>query len=763
MLAKEILTQASIDLGLSIERDVQTLSHRVEHEGIEFLTITLPVLCDALERGLEDGTFKCPAGFARHRSLPSFLKGFFKRVFDLDGRLLDEPDVECIFYIRQITRFQKKLKLPCSERREAAAVRRFKEVEGELHDATRMVEREDILLDQISRMLWGRVFPEPKHDELYCKHGPGATADRVSLNERNRIRQWHIRAELSFPSDLHCYPNYGYAAEAHFGGDLPKEVSLVEGPDYLDVKDEPGVRVVMVPKTQTTPRVIAIEPSHVQYMQQGLMRYVVPILESNPLTRHSIRFSDQTTNQRLAYLASRDRRLATLDMKEASDRVHLHLVQRIFQNSGILEYLEDSRSLHANLPDGSNIILNKFASMGSAMCFPVEAMVFYTLILTALHRADGINPSFRSIERYSRDIDIFGDDIVVPTDSVDCVIQYLESFSLLVNRHKSFWKGNFRESCGGDYYCGTDVKPVYARQLMPDDGERWTPGQVMAWVSTADQFYRKGMWHIAQVIRDLVSRAVRCRVPRATREGPGVFYFSFIFNTGLVWDSKLQCLKQKRLDYIPLTKKDNINDDTLACLNRWGHSHAGHSGNDDFSPSWDVRLRDRSNSGLDQSFAGLCPDKEESDFRVRSQVSGAVSQPSQDADPLASFEAVTSCLPCDTEGTVRIVHGATLTDLLHGKSRFTERSVLPRVSNRASVDGDVRGFTPPEVGTYSSFLLPVWCVAERDDSGPPVSTRENNVFEMLTTANRIIDFESSTKRGGFKPKHRWVPLSGVRG
>jgi hypothetical protein len=55
---------------------------------------------------------------------------------------------------------------------------------------------------------------------------------------------------------------------------------------------------------------------------------------------------------------------------------------------------------------------------------------------------------------------VFGDDIIVPSECAEFVIDDLESFGLLVNRTKSFWRGAFRESCGVDAYNGVDVTPV---------------------------------------------------------------------------------------------------------------------------------------------------------------------------------------------------------------------------------------------------------------------------------------------------------------
>lgn len=358
MLVEVLLTEIGRILDLSVERDIVAIRYRTEHEGLSFLTITLPKLSDSLERGLEDGLLSCPTDFRRRGRLPLLLGGFFSRVFHRSGKLRQDADVECIRAIRQICRFFKKLKIACTPEREAKAVARYLDVEGELHRMAPCITRKDINLDKVSRIIWSQVFPEIDPSDLICHHGPGVTADRYLLNERYRIKHWYTRAEFEFPSDLHCFPNHGYAA------DYSRTTAEEGGLSYFDIEQEPGVRVVFVPKTLTAPRVIAIEPSSMQYIQQSLMRYMVPILESHRLTKHSVRFGDQSVNQRLAYLASIDKSLATLDLSDASDRVALPLVQRIFQGSGILDYLEAARSLHATLPNGQNIVLSKFASMG---------------------------------------------------------------------------------------------------------------------------------------------------------------------------------------------------------------------------------------------------------------------------------------------------------------------------------------------------------------------------------------------------------------
>lgn len=561
MLTEALLAQASLDLGLSVKRDIEVIRYRVEHEGLSFLTISLPALSDALERGLESGLLTIPQGFSRFGRLPHLFGGFFRRVFSRDGKLLDEPNVECIYYIRQICRFWKKLKIGCTPEREAAAERQFIKVEEELLSVTQDMQRMDKVLDEVSRTLWFRVFPELDHSEFICRHGPGATAERLLSNERWRISKWYDRWEYTFPADYHAYPNSGWAWDSGEGsvGDQKLE--------YLGIRDEPGVRVVFVPKTQTAPRVIAIEPSSMQYVQQGVMRWLVPHLESHWLTQ-SVRFSDQTVNQSLARSSSKDRSLATLDLKEASDRVHSALVRRIFRGTGILPFLEDARSLHANLPSGRNVVLNKYASMGSALCFPVEAMVFYTLILAAIFTQRKERPSAQRIASLSRNISVYGDDIIIPIEYTDVVVQYLESYGLLVNKHKSFSKSHFRESCGGDFYKGISVKPIYAREVPTDPARRWEPEVVMSWCATHDQFYSNGQWHVASVIANLLRRATRRSIPRSRFDVPGVGLKSFLFDTNLRYSKASGSWQQKRLLYVPSKRKDTIDGDGIACLNR---------------------------------------------------------------------------------------------------------------------------------------------------------------------------------------------------
>jgi len=219
-------------------------------------------------------------------------------VFKRSGELRHDACEYAVAYIRQICRFFKKPKIGCTEKVNSAAVQHFSDVEGELRMATSQVERKDVILDKISAILWSQVFPEIDGSDLVCHHGPGYTADKLSPNGRHRIRNWNQRSEYLFPSDLHCYPNYEVAVRV---SGIGNQIDCEEGPRFLEIKEEIPVRVVFVPKTQKAPRVIAIEPSHMQYMQQSVKDYAYKVLETHSLTKNSVRFSRQDFNQRLAH------------------------------------------------------------------------------------------------------------------------------------------------------------------------------------------------------------------------------------------------------------------------------------------------------------------------------------------------------------------------------------------------------------------------------------------------------------------------------
>jgi hypothetical protein len=108
--------------------------------------------------------------------------------------------------------------------------------------------------------------------------------------------------------------------------------------------------------------------------------------------------------------------------------------------------------------------------MGSAMTFPIESMVFWTIVVMTVCRSRGeYLPTSEILKDLQEDASVYGDDIIVPVAYTQPVIELLELFGLKVNRAKSFTNSNFRESCGAEFYEGHDVTIVRARKGIPEN------------------------------------------------------------------------------------------------------------------------------------------------------------------------------------------------------------------------------------------------------------------------------------------------------
>jgi hypothetical protein len=140
--------------------------------------------------------------------------------------------------------------------------------------------------------------------------------------------------------------------------------------------------------------------------------------------------------------------------------------------------------------------------MGSALCFPIESMVFYTIALTAIIEKLNLPFTYNSVIQAKKYVWVYGDDIIVPVDYVSPVISSLEALGLKVNTGKSFWRGAFRESCGGDYYAGVDVSVVRMRRELPTS--RKQADQVVSAVSLRNQLWQHGWTKTVALLDELL-------------------------------------------------------------------------------------------------------------------------------------------------------------------------------------------------------------------------------------------------------------------
>jgi len=286
----------------------------------------------------------------------------------------------------------------------------------------------------------------------------------------------------------------------------------------LQPMEEVPSKLVPVPKTATKPRLIAEEPTCMQYMQQAVLQPLVDFLESSHTSRSFVGFSDQIPNQEMARIGSRDGHLATLDLSDASDSVANWLVEALFEDFPYFsEAVEAVRTRRVKLPSGDLKALQKYASMGSALTFPIEAMVFCAIVLTAVLEHQGSSPSPRSLKRLRGKVRVYGDDIIVPTDCAETVMRWLWTFGFKVNSDKSFWTGEFRESCGKEYWLGHDVSVVKFRKKLP--ASRRDADEIVSIVATRNLLYKRGLRKVTAELDDLLEGILRY-FPWVTEDSP---------------------------------------------------------------------------------------------------------------------------------------------------------------------------------------------------------------------------------------------------
>jgi len=466
-----------------LRMDVKTLRLRTHHEGLSFLTKTLPLLGKALDAGLSSLHFNLPSEFRcshGQASIPAFMQAYFKCIFDDSGHLRDDAEPDVIKHVRQVLFLAYKLEVPYTSKQLNESFETFIANDAELEP---IHDEETLQILEVASFIAEDVFRGFNPKEILPRHGPGAVATGEQLEEKwvfsrlyNNIHQY--------------YPYYEY----FIVGDGDELIDRKEW--YLSMQrlDQGQAKVIAVPKDSRGPRLISCEPLEFQWIQQGLGRSLVSRLESHPLTKGYVNFTDQSINQALALECSITRTYATIDLKDASDRVSSELVSAIFKRCPeLLKALMACRTSATALPDGRVVELQKYAPMGSALCFPVEAFVFWAILVASISRHQR-----RQLALVDKEVFVYGDDIIIPTEFASLCLQTLESVNLRVNRQKCCIQGVFRESCGVDAFKGVNITPT--RLHTPWSGRKTDGSAYASYTAIANTFVAKGYVKCADLL-----------------------------------------------------------------------------------------------------------------------------------------------------------------------------------------------------------------------------------------------------------------------
>lgn len=217
-----------------------------------------------------------------------------------------------------------------------------------------------------------------------------------------------------------------------------------------------GSNSTTVPKDSNTNRMICTEPSLNMFFQLGAGAVIEGILKKV----HNIDLSTQPeVNKAFARCGSIMGIYATIDLKSASDTISTALMEYLLPVD-VFRNLDAIRSKKTKI-DGKYHELNLFSSMGNGFTFPLQTLVFATLV-RATYEHMGIKPlAFGP----SRNYGVFGDDIICLSQAYVKLTEILSGCGFTVNLNKSYAAGSFRESCGGDYFRGAEVRGVYLRKI----------------------------------------------------------------------------------------------------------------------------------------------------------------------------------------------------------------------------------------------------------------------------------------------------------
>jgi len=435
---------------------------RIHHEGVSFLTVTLPALGRALDRGLKDGRFNLPSSFKHAfgtKKIPQIMGSLFRKIFSETGLLLKDACAFSVSCIRQVCYYFYKANIPCHPEKETQVLDTFIEDEKRLEGFNVFLDVEPLLHNsRIQRIisegqreiyrLFGHYDRNTKYDLKYT-HGPGAVAD-ASIDAKD---------VCPIPASLEDY--WGTCLT---GGDEnlsqgSRQVAFANDSRF-ELKSRTS-KVTLVPKDSRGPRLIAVEPTWLQYLQQGVRNWIYSTTEEK-LHGKFVHFTDQSANRAAALFASHSGNLATLDLKRASDLICLSLVKRLFALvPHLLDDMLNCRSEFYSIDKKITGRYRKFAPMGSALCFPVLALTLYALSWGTWFEDGGSRDSFY--------VDIVGDDLITPKDFARSIIPVLNEVGLIINEDKSCIGTRFAESCGVDAFDGTDVTPLKVDEVSCDD------------------------------------------------------------------------------------------------------------------------------------------------------------------------------------------------------------------------------------------------------------------------------------------------------
>ncbi|DAD50978.1 TPA_asm: RNA-directed RNA polymerase [ssRNA phage SRR6960509_3] len=334
---------------------------------------------------------------------------------------------------------------------------------------------DDISFLQDKAKEWFRDFSFD--EDAVPKHGPGAVAGygRITVYEK-----YHL---LDIDQMLYYFLSRNVKDWQLHYPILPGKLTRT-------------AEVVFVPKSLKTYRTICKEPCSLQYWQQYVARQLMVYVENHPYLKRKVSFTNQQLSRNFALEASKSRNYATIDLSNASDSISFALIEQVFRKTPLYEALICLRSRDVRIGN-TEVRVNKFAPMGSALCFPIECILFSLLCELAIQRSSGRNRRYR----------VFGDDIIIHHSHVPNLLAKLSRCGFTPNVTKSFFQKDqpFRESCGIESLNGRDVTPLRLPRNYPGDVVGKAFSNIPTLIDLANSCLMFGLYSVRRQILTLLN------------------------------------------------------------------------------------------------------------------------------------------------------------------------------------------------------------------------------------------------------------------
>ncbi len=229
-------------------------------------------------------------------------------------------------------------------------------------------------------------------------------------------------------------------------------------------------RLAIVPKDFRKHRLICIEQKEMMFQQQGLRSVLEFLTAQSPFASRCIAFDDQSRN----YQLSRNTQYSTLDLSDASDLLSRRLCKLLLPRE-IYKLLVMCRSARIELPDSSLIAYESMYTMGNALCFTIESLIFAALTASVISNYAGCG-LLESCRRFR----VFGDDLIVKSEYYQYLYDVLQRAGLKPNIEKCCHDTLIRESCGSWFVQGIDVRILRPREMTVSCDSDWVAALQMS-------------------------------------------------------------------------------------------------------------------------------------------------------------------------------------------------------------------------------------------------------------------------------------------